>query len=119
MNLGDQIADIFQKAMTDFRALTAGKPDPATLRPKFAAFKEEVIKQLVPIGRRVAELPEADKRGVESRVWQRMREMGDASWLNEVINAYRESDVDLFFQLGKMSVITQYAFFDLLQRQEP
>jgi hypothetical protein len=81
MNLGDQIADIFQKVMDEFRALTTHRPDVATLKPQYEALKERAIQELLPLGRQVAQLAEAERGIVERRVSQRMREMGDASGL--------------------------------------
>ena len=119
-DVGEQIASVFRSAMQDLRTLVASQPEPAALRPQLDALKEATIQQLLPLGRQLQAADEAERSRANSTVMSAFRELDrevGMDWLNEALSHYRPLDNDLANEIASFNTITQYAFFDLLCRQ--
>lgn len=119
--LGKTIADIHLESMKKVNELMKDRPAAQDLTPKVASLKEETIKKLVELGKKVQSLDQAGKKKVELKV-----SMAFSSMPADVFKAYSEgqqfymkTDNNLAKLISSFNIITQYAFFDLLKKQEP
>jgi len=119
--LGKAIADNYLEALKKVNELMKDRPDPKDLTPKVEALREETIKKMVEVGQKVAKLDEAGKKKVDTKV-----SMAFSATPGDVFKAFSEGQQ--FYtkkdpKLGKLikdfNIITQYALFDLLKKQEP
>lgn len=119
-SLGDRIIAIYVGTMSELREMLASRPSIETLRPQLDALRERAIQQLVPLGHEMQQLPQAEQDRIGLSFYRRAQEeLGPIDWLNEALTHYREMDFNFSQEISKINIITQYAFFDLLCRQEP
>lgn len=119
--LGDAIGGLYVEAMEDVVAAMEGQPEPDELRPEVGRLKETYVARMVELGRAREALDEADRATVDSHVGMAVRGVP-----SETFSAYAEGqrhymDVDreLADEIAAFNVLTQYANFDLLKKQEP
>jgi hypothetical protein len=64
---------------------------------------------------------DADKGQMETRVFRELRSLDAATFqaVTDAASHYRSADSDLANLIARMNTLTQYAFFDLLRKQEP
>jgi|WetSurMetagenome_2_1015567.scaffolds.fasta_scaffold192664_2 hypothetical protein len=119
--LGKAIVDNYYDSLKKLTGLMKDQPEPADLTPKVDALKEETIKKMVELGQKVAKLDEAGKKKVDAKV-----SMGLSNTPMDVFKAFSEGqqfyakkDAKLGKTIKDFNIITQYALFDLLKKQEP
>jgi hypothetical protein len=119
--LGKIIADTHLESMKKINELMKDRPVPQDLAPKVDALKEETIKKLVELGKKVAALDPAGLKKVESKV-----AMAFSTVPPDVFKAYTDgqahyfkADNKLAKEITSFNIITQYAFYDLLKKQDP
>jgi hypothetical protein len=109
------------ETLKKLNGLMKGQPDPKDLTPKVEALKEETIKQMVEMGKKVAALDAAGKQKVETKVRLSFNMLpGDVfKAYSEGRQHYLKADIKLGNLISEFNIITQYAFFDLLKKQKP
>ena len=65
--LGKAVADNYLEALKKVNELTKDRPDPKDLTPKVEALKEETIKKMVELGKKVEALDAAGKKKADSQ----------------------------------------------------
>jgi hypothetical protein len=119
--LGKSITDKHLEALKKINALMKDRPEPAGLTPKVEALKEETVKQMVELGQKVAALDEAGKKKVDAKVSMAFGSMPMDVFkpFSEGQQFYAKKDPNLGKLIKDFNIITQYAFFDLLKKQDP
>ena len=119
--LGKAIADNYLEAIKKLNELMKDKPDATDLTPKVEALKEETIKKMVEIGKKVAVLDAASQAKVNSKVSMAFNTLpGDVfKAFSEGQQFYLQKDAKLGNTIKDFNIITQYAFYDLLKKQAP
>ena len=119
--LGKAIGDIYVKSMTHVTQLMKAREDGEVLKPKLETFKEETIVKLVKMGKMRESMEEADKKTVD-----RFISMGISSIPRETYDYYNDGykyyaglDRITGNLIAGFNVITQYANFELLKKQNP
>lgn len=120
-DLGKAIVNNYLEALKKVNELMKARPEAADLSPKVEALKEETIKKMVEVGQKVAKLNEAGKKKVDAKV-----SMAFGSTPQDLFKAvsegqqfYAKKDANLGKTIKDFNIITQYALFDLLKKQEP
>lgn len=121
LQIGENVADLYVKAITQLSELVKDHPPAQEVMPKIEALKEEYIQQLVTLGKQREELDSSDKSIVDSNIRTGIRKVYDQdayTIYGEAVNHYfQEKEVHAL--LTDFNIITQYANFDLLKEQEP
>jgi hypothetical protein len=119
--LGKSIADGYLDALKKVNELTKDRPDPKDLTPKVEALREETIKQMVELGRKVAALDAAGQKKTEAKMAMAFSSipMDVFKPFSEAQQFYLPKDPKLGKLIKDFNIITQYAFFDLLKKQDP
>jgi hypothetical protein len=119
--LGKAIADNQLEALKKLNELMKSQPEPKDLTPKVDALKEETIKKMVELGHKVAKLDAAGQKKVDAKV-----SMAFGNTPGDVFKAfsagqqfYAKKDPSLGKTIKDFNIITQYALFYLLKKQEP
>ena len=120
--LGDEIGKVYVGALEDVSKLVANKPAAAEVKTKVAELKEQVIQQLVELGKKREAMSAADRQTVTARISMALSNIGSADWYakySEAVSYYNKEDSDLSGMLASFNIIGQYAQFELLKQQEP
>jgi hypothetical protein len=119
--LGKAVADNYLEALKKVNELTKDRPDPKDLTPKVEALKEETIKKMVELGKKVEALDAAGKKKAEAKVAMAFSSipMDVFKPFSEAQQFYMQKDPKLGNLIKDFNIITQYAFFDLLKKQDP
>lgn len=125
--LASAIAKAYNKAMIKLADIIKDKPDADQIRGEVESHKEETIKEMVALGKRLAAM---DKKGRSQVNIALMREIGalqnelafKTAWqvMNDVQMHYsKQGKYKLSNLISSFNIITQYAQFDLLKKQNP
>lgn len=125
--VADQIFQIYVEAMARSNAVLADFPEPTPeIAAELDAIKEEAVTGLVALGHEVAAMSDADRAAVEGAVSSSVSSIHRNSETKQVYTdyqavwgAYVGGDTDFFNKIKSLNILTQYAFFDLLRKQEP
>lgn len=129
--IGQAVADVYVQAFADLGAALADHPDETVALDRMRELRERHIQDLVALGRKIETLSEGGKATVQSavsRVQSGLQYDPEIKPIYEAYTAlhghYREAGVMSanreFNQLfASFNILTQYAFFDLLKRQNP
>lgn len=126
----DRVFDIYVSAIKETAAALEKEPPAAEALPKLQAIRDKAIEALVPLGREREAMDAAPKAQAESQL--RMKVMMDLG-NTDAYKAYAKlhdgpynitkmkTDEEKACQklLSGMNIITQYAHFELLKKQEP
>ena len=120
-DLGDAIGTLYVEAIGAVTEELGPRPEPEALRPKLETMKEGYVSKLVAYGRAREAMAEADRATVDSKIGSAMMRVPNETWTaySEGQQHYFSSDSDLADLIASFNVITQYANFDLLEKQEP
>lgn len=120
-DLGKSIGEVYVKAMTDVSNLMKKKEDVTIIQPKLTDLKEKVIQKLIRFGKQREALETADREAVDRSI-----RMGISSIPMDTYNVFREGhkhysslDINLGNLIASFNIITQYANFGLLKKQNP
>jgi len=119
--LGKRIGDHYVELFIELNSLLDERLDPEELEPKVAALKEKYIDIFVGFGAIKEEYSEEGKAKVNRAIMSFFSDM-DKSYsesYNESIEYYRELDNELASLLVSFNILTQYADYELLIKQEP
>lgn len=119
--IGDKVGDLYWNAMQDITELLKEKPDASTVTPQVEELKESYVRKLVELGKLREYLSDADKGMVDSKLSQKVYSANNQPWyatFNEVQMHYF-SNKEFHKIVISFNIITQYAAFELLKKQEP
>jgi hypothetical protein len=122
----DQVFQIYVDTLKQANALLEGTPPAAEVEEQFDALKEEAVTQLVVLGHKIAAMNDSDRATVEGAVNSSVSSIHRKPETKEVYEGYQavwaayvKSDMDFWQKIKSLNILTQYAFFDLLRKQEP
>ena len=120
---GEQVVAIYRKAMKETVDLLKNKPDAASVEKTFNTSLENYQNQLLKIGQHVMTMNSQQNGVVESAINKEHMNMQinkEAKELfadfSKLIFEYRNHK-ELYTNLKSINIITQFAFFDLLKKQ--
>jgi hypothetical protein len=119
--IGKRVGKEYQDAIAEIARMAGPKPDISLIRQPIYDLKERIIKDLVPLGK-VRESRDAQHRQkVDAMISSALNSvnMGHFQAFQDAVTFYRPKDNDLANAIAKFNIITQYANFDLLKKQEP
>lgn len=120
-DLGQKIADVYEKAMTDLTEMLKDKPAVDEVQSDVEALKEDSITKLVELGKLREALDEAGRAKVDLQT----RLKANSLYSSPIWEAYNDIHQHYFQErefhkiIASFNIITQYASFDLLKKQEP
>lgn len=120
--LGEAIGVLYVDALRDLGKLLQPRPSAAELQPKVAALKETYITKLVELGKKRQALSAADRSTVDARLRTAINGVPSDVYtaFSEGLSYYQKAgDPKLAELIQDFNIITQYADFDLLKKQEP
>ncbi len=120
--LGEAILATYREAIGEVVKLTEGLPEGESIYDAAVAMKEKYVQKLVAYGRQKEAMSAADRSAVDSKL-----RMGLNSFYSdptfkaymEAANHYISSNRELHKILADFNILTQYADFELLRKQEP
>ena len=119
--LAQAIYDDFVAMNRELATLLAGQDSAAQLKPKVTELKDRYIEKFVAAGRKRASMNPTDASKVESEVRRLLFTPPtiDVSAMNSAVQRFGRDEPDLAKQITSLNILTQYAFFELLKKQEP
>ena len=119
--MGEVVATLYVDTMKSVTEAVEGRPEAAEVRPELERIKAEAVERLVELGRKREALDDADKAVFDRQVRGAMRGVQGEVFqaFSEAHKHYMEADRELGDLLASFNVITQYAAFELLKKQEP
>ncbi len=120
-DLGQTIYKDFVALHKELTAMLAGSPAAADLKPKVADLKNRYIERFVGYGRLRAKMTDADAAKVESETRRLLfaSPTVNVDALSQAVQRFNPTDPALARELTSLNIITQYAFFELLKKQDP
>lgn len=119
--LGQKIGDNYIEMFSELNNLLEKKLEVEELKPQLADLKEKYIIIFVKFGSQREKFSETEKTKVNTAIRSIFRTMDSELMdrFNESINYYREIDNDLANEIVTFNILTQYADYELLIKQEP
>ncbi len=121
-DLGTALGRKYIAAMLDLKELVEPLPAIEELQPQLDELHEQYVQELVVFGHARWALDETQRmqsdsalRGVMNR--EVNAAIGGLDWMTAAMSHYRPLDNDLANKISSFNTITQYADFELLQRQ--
>ena len=124
--LAEALVEQYLAAIDGSAALLADRPPAGTVSAQFEALREERVQAIFAIGQKVAMLDAGGRAQVEAAVNSvnarlqydpALKPRYDAYF--EAVKHYFSTDREFARRLQTINILTQYAFFDLLRKQEP
>ncbi|UCE42864.1 MAG: hypothetical protein JSV17_07920 [Candidatus Aminicenantes bacterium] len=119
--IGQQASELYVKTMGELVDLLKDKPEASLALPNVEVLKEACVVKMVEFGKKRESLDEAGRSAVDSQIRMKMN-----SFYNDPVFASFNELQQHYFQnrafhkiVMSFNVITQYANFDLLKKQEP
>lgn len=119
--IGQQIADLYVEAMGDLVELLEDKPEASEVQAKVQALKEETVAEMVELGKKREALDTAGRSTVDSQIRMKISSFYKDpifTSFNDIQQHYFQAR-DFHGLVMSFNIITQYANFDLLKKQEP
>ncbi len=119
--IGQQIADLYVKTMGELVELLKDKPEAAVAMPNVEVLKETCVIEMVELGRKRESLDAAGRSAVDSQISMKMNSFYNDpvfTSFNDIQQHYFQNQ-DFHKLVMSFNIITQYANFDLLKKQEP
>ncbi len=119
--IGDTVGDLYLSAMKDIIELLNDKPDASTVKSQVEEMKEGYVQKFFELGQLRENLSDADKGIVDSTLRQKVYAASKEPWFDTFneIQMHYFSNRDFHKTVLSFNIITQYAAFDLLKKQEP
>lgn len=121
---GSQIVDIYKEAMVETAKLVKNQPDANTIKAQLDDLLSAWQTELLTIGQHVMIMGEAEKKQVEAAIRKAQADMqyneqGKQQFTaySQGVFPYHKDSPDLYQKLKSINIITQFAFFDLLKKQ--
>jgi hypothetical protein len=119
--IGQQIAELYVKTMGELVELLKDKPETDVAMPNVEVLKEACVVKMVELGRKREALDASEKSTVDSQIRMKMSSLYDDpvfTSFNDIQQHYFQNQ-DFHKIVMSFNIITQYANFDLLKKQEP
>jgi hypothetical protein len=119
--LGKRAGALYHEAMAEISKLLGSKPDISLIRQPIYDLKERIINELVSLGK-TREARDAQRRQkIDAMISNALMSVNMSHFqaFQDAVTFYRPKDNDLANTIAKFNIITQYANFDLLKKQEP
>ena len=119
--IGQQVGEIYGETLGKVVELLKDKPEPSEVLAKVEALKEETIAKMVELGRKREALDAAGRSTVDSQILMKANSLNRDpmySSFNDIQMHYFQNR-DFHKLVISFNIITQYANFDLLKKQEP
>ncbi len=119
---GSGIAKLKNEVIAKATELAEDSMDPAVLAPKIADLKEEYIQKYVAIGAEREKMTAEEKAKLDADAQAKMIGTYDAAEFarfNDKVNAIRPKDNTLANEMVSLNSLSQYAFYELLKKQNP
>jgi hypothetical protein len=119
--IGQQVADLYVNTMGELVETLKDKPEAADVMPNVEALKEECVTKMVELGRKREALDETGRSTVDSQIRMKMSSLYNDpvfTSFNDIQQHYFQNQ-DFHKLVMSFNIITQYANFDLLKKQEP
>ncbi len=119
--IGQQIRDLYVESMGKLVNLLESKPEVSNVKVQVETLQEETIATMVDLGHKRETLDAADRSKVDSQIRMKMNSFYKDpvfTSFNEIQQHYFQNR-DFHKLVMSFNVITQYANFDLLKKQEP
>ena len=120
--LGDQIGNLYVAALKDVTEILKDRPEAPQVRARVQELKETNVRKLVELGKLREALDASGRSTVDAAIRQKFDVVARESWYatyNSLQQYYLSRDQDFQKLVASFNIITQYANFDLLKRQEP
>lgn len=121
---GDQIVGIYRTAITETAKLLENQPSANSIEPQFDALLDTWQQELLSIGQHVMTMNDAEKNLIQSAIRKVHMDMQYNEQAKQQFTAYSQGTFpyhstasDFYQKLKSINIITQFAFFDLLKKQ--
>lgn len=121
MELGQEIAALYEKTMRDVTELLKDKPDVSEVKSQVETMKEECVQKMFAYGKMREALDDSGKSTADLQIRLKMNSLYKDPFFttyNEIQQHYFQ-DKEFHKIVMSFNIITQYANFDLLKKQEP
>jgi hypothetical protein len=118
--LGALISQTYVDMLNEAARLVAPKPDAEQLKPNIDAVKERYARALVAYGKQREAMSKEDKDKVVlvARLYLEQHPPQNFGWWVDAVNTYSANE-SVSHTIYTLRDVTQYAFFELLKKQEP
>lgn len=122
--IAKNIATTYQEGFVEFEKILDKYPKAnQEMKDEFEKLYDETLKKMVAFGKLVEQKDEADKEKIGSLVFSHVMDMDN---LQGILNKFNDRtfeiskfDEELDHKMTHFNIITQYAFYDLLKKQNP
>jgi hypothetical protein len=121
VELGKAIAANYVEVMNKVINLLKDTPPGIEVKPKLEELKETYVQKFVAFGKQRETLSAADKATTDSQISMGISKIPMATYnrYTEIQKHYMGSDTGMANLIASFNIITQYASFELLKKQEP
>ena len=119
--IGQQIGELYIKTMGELVESLKDKPEASMALPNVEVLKEACVIEMVELGRKREALDQAGKAAVDSQIRSKAYSFSKDpvfTSFNDIQQHYFQNR-DFHKIVMSFNIITQYANFDLLKKQEP
>lgn len=121
---GEQIVGIYRTAITQTAKLVKNQPDAETIAAQFDVLLDNWQQKLLNIGQHVMVMNDAEKSQIQSAIRKVHMDLQYDEQAKQQFTAYTQGTFpyhstapDLYQKFKSINIITQFAFFDLLKKQ--
>jgi hypothetical protein len=121
MEIGQEIAGLYEKTMKEVTNLLQEKPAVAEVQTQVETLKEECVQKMVELGKLREALEESEKATADLQIRLKMNAVYKEPFYttyNDIQQHYFQ-DKEFHKTVMSFNIISQYANFDLLKKQEP
>lgn len=119
--IGQRVGDLYVESMRQLVNLLESKPEPSQVQAKVEKLQEDTITKMVELGRKREALDTSGQSKVDSQIRMKMNSFYDDpvfTSFNDIQQHYFQNQ-NFHDLVMSFNVITQYANFELLKKQEP
>ncbi len=119
--VGQQIGELYIRTMTELVELLEEKPEVSEVRAKVESLKEDCVTKMIDLGKKREALDEPGRSTVDSHIRMEVSSLYSDpvfTGFNEIQQHYFKNQ-DFHKLVMSFNIITQYANFELLKKQEP
>ncbi|MFC2168002.1 hypothetical protein ACFLRW_03385 [Acidobacteriota bacterium] len=119
--IGDHIGELYLNAMQDIIEILKDKPDAPSIKSRVEELKETHVQKFVELGKLREDLNDTDKGMLDSTLRQKIYAVSKEPWFDTFneIQMHYFSNREFHKIVISFNIISQYADFELLKKQEP
>ncbi len=121
-SIANQIGVVYEDGFVKLAEITKGNPEASKIKDAVKKLKEETILKMVEIGKKRELLTDLEKKEINSKLWKSMRKLGSSAHYKSMMAAhkfYMKKDMGVANDIAAFNIITQYASFELIKKQNP